>query len=104
MRFSDFSKKTNEILPVTDFNPAEIYLRELRDNYGEFALFFYDSFGGDVIAVLWRAEVKELSDFKLSKFPGRKFDGSKLVFNFDAVIEDFKLLGEGLVRTIEKSK
>lgn len=34
-------------------------------HYNNFALFFHDSYGGDVIAVLWKPTVYQQEDFKV---------------------------------------
>ncbi|KAJ0041623.1 hypothetical protein NL108_010458, partial [Boleophthalmus pectinirostris] len=41
-------------MPVVDYNPVALYLNELRESFGDLALFFCDPFGGTVIAVLWK--------------------------------------------------
>lgn len=39
----------------------------LQENYGEFALFFHDTYGGDIIGVLFKPSVYETRDFKVLK-------------------------------------
>nr|CAD7443268.1 unnamed protein product [Timema bartmani] len=55
-----------EKLPVAGFNPVQCYLQELRETYSEFALFFHDSYGGQVVGVLWIPAAMEVLDFKVS--------------------------------------
>nr|CAD7588547.1 unnamed protein product [Timema genevievae] len=55
-----------EKLPVAGFNPVQCYLKELRETYGEFALFFHDPYGGQVVGVLWIPAAMEVLDFKVS--------------------------------------
>lgn len=73
--------------PIADLNMAETYLKELRVNvhailnktiynlsvasifqaaYDDFALFFYNPFGGDTIAVLWKPSVRIPKEFKVN--------------------------------------
>ena len=55
-----------KILPVIDFDPVKHYVDELRNMYGELAMFFYDTFGGSKIYVLWKPDSlkgKDLNDF-----------------------------------------
>lgn len=49
--------------PAAGFDPVRFYLRELREAYRQFALFFHDPCGGDRIAVLWRPEALEEKPF-----------------------------------------
>ncbi|KAM9331048.1 nucleolar protein 6 [Gastrophryne carolinensis] len=91
--------------PVVDFDPVQLYLKELRDSYGEFALFFYDKYGGDVIGVLWNPSSFTPQGFKTSNINGRMIDPKSnnllLIPNVEAIIEDFRILGDGLVKSIE---
>lgn len=89
-------------IPVVDFNPVQLYLRELRENYGEYVLFFHDSYGGDVIAVLIKPTALEPRDFKVSNVNCRKLNADgKLVLNVSAMLEDFYIIGKGLVKSID---
>ncbi|XP_058116065.1 nucleolar protein 6 [Anopheles ziemanni] len=89
--------------PPVGFDPVALYLKELRDAYGKFALFFYDPCGGDRIAVLWRPDALDTQPFKTSNVNGRMLnaDGT-LDLNVDVLLQDFKLLGLGLVTHVEK--
>lgn len=89
-------------LPIVDFNPVEKYLSVLRENYGKYAMFFHDSYGGNTIGVLWNPKVFESVDFKVSRVNAGMLEGDKIVFNVDAVIEDFYILGKDLVKMIDK--
>lgn len=53
-------------MPIVGFHPVQLYLNELRRNYNHFALFFNDSYGGNIISVLWKPIVFEKQDFKVS--------------------------------------
>uniref|UniRef100_A0A182RJ55 Nucleolar protein 6 n=1 Tax=Anopheles funestus TaxID=62324 RepID=A0A182RJ55_ANOFN len=89
--------------PVAGFDPVRFYLRELRDAYRQFAIFFYDPCGGDRIAVLWRPQALEEKPFTTSNVNGRKItkDGT-LQLNVEALVRDFEVLGQGLVHRIER--
>ncbi|XP_075220979.1 nucleolar protein 6 Mat89Ba isoform X2 [Lycorma delicatula] len=99
-----FDQSRNNI-PVIEFNPVHCYLQELRENYGEFALFFHDTYGGEVIGVLFKPSVYESRDFKVSHVNGRKpvFEEKepKLIFNKEAIVEDFHHIGKHVVKRIE---
>ncbi|XP_070599757.1 nucleolar protein 6 isoform X2 [Erythrolamprus reginae] len=91
--------------PVVGYDPVQCYLQELREAFSDFALFFYDKYGGDVIGVLWKPSAFEPQPFKVSNIKGRMISGAgsqpMVVPNVEAVLEDFKILGEGLVKTLE---
>ncbi|XP_071450181.1 nucleolar protein 6 [Hetaerina americana] len=89
-------------LPPVAFDPVQLFLKELEESYSDFALFFYDCYGGNFIGVLWKPTAFEEKDVKVSHFNGRKLSlqKSKLILNLDAIIEDFYILGKGLVLNI----
>ncbi|XP_011497829.1 PREDICTED: nucleolar protein 6 [Ceratosolen solmsi marchali] len=89
-------------MPVVDFVPVAEYLRELRSIYNDFALFFHDTYGGSVIGVLLRPLTNQERDFKVTNVHCHKLnDNGKLILNVSAMIEDFYILGNGLVETID---
>jgi len=88
-------------LQAVDFDVANYYLEEIRGMFDEFAIFFYDPCEGTKIAVLWKPKAFEPKPFKIKYVSGRKKEGTKLVVDLEAIIDDFSLLGEGLVENIE---
>lgn len=89
-------------IPVTDFDPVQCFLKDLRDDYDDYALFFHDTYGGAVIGVLLKPAALEHKDFKVADVNCRKFDvDGKLVLNISAMIEDFYVLGRSIIRTID---
>ncbi|KAM9509042.1 nucleolar protein 6 [Guaruba guarouba] len=93
------------LFPVVDYDPVQCYLQELRDAFSDLALFFYDKHGGEVIAVLWKPLSFQPQPFKASNVKGRMVTtlNDKLVCvpNVEAILEDFEVLGEGLVKRVE---
>ncbi|XP_062482635.1 nucleolar protein 6 [Pezoporus occidentalis] len=93
------------LFPVVDYDPVQCYLQELRDAFSDLALFFYDKHGGEVIAVLWKPLSFQPQPFKVSNMKGRMVTtlNDKLVCvpNVEAILEDFEVLGEGLVKSVE---
>ncbi|EDV20361.1 uncharacterized protein TRIADDRAFT_32058, partial [Trichoplax adhaerens] len=89
---SDLNKK---YMPVVNFDPVEYYLKELEDAFGDIALFFYNKYGGDFIAVVWKPDA-----FKLQSFKG---SSKKLLMcpDKESILQDFRLLGDNLVSSIE---
>ncbi|XP_023257306.1 nucleolar protein 6 [Seriola lalandi dorsalis] len=97
--------KSGGALPVIDYNPVSFYLMELRDAFGDFALFFCDPYGGTVIAVLWKPKAFISMPFKTSQVSARSVEVTgedvKTVPNVEAILEDFRVMGEGLVKSVE---
>lgn len=73
-----------------------------QDGYSSYALFFHDTYGGTVIGVLLKPAIFECKDFKVADTNCRKLnDDGKLSFNVSAMIEDFYVLGRGIIRAID---
>ncbi|XP_066513150.1 nucleolar protein 6 [Hoplias malabaricus] len=91
--------------PVVDFDPVKLYLSELRDAFGDLALFFHNPYGGTVIAVLWKPKAFQPQQFKTSLMNARKVevtgDMATTVPNVKAIVQDFHIMGEGLVHRVE---
>ncbi|XP_061469328.1 nucleolar protein 6 isoform X2 [Rhineura floridana] len=91
--------------PVVDYDPVQFYLQELQEAFSGLALFFYDKHGGEVIGVLWKPTAFEAQPFKALNMKGRMVSvlGTEplTVPNVEAILEDFKILGEGLVKLVE---
>ncbi|KAL6436886.1 hypothetical protein ACFW04_004922 [Cataglyphis niger] len=88
-------------IPVTDFDPVQCFLKDLRDGYGDYALFFHDTYGGTVIGVLLKPAALEYKNFKVADVNCRKLNSDgKLALNVSAMIEDFYVLGRGIIRAI----
>ncbi|XP_059910266.1 nucleolar protein 6 [Gadus macrocephalus] len=92
-------------MPVIDYNPVALYLSELRDSFGDLALFFCDPYGGTVIAVLWKPKAFKPVPFKTSEIKARrvevKGEQAHSVPNVEAIVEDFSVMGKDLVRSVE---
>uniref|UniRef100_A0A8C3AUI0 Nucleolar protein 6 n=1 Tax=Cyclopterus lumpus TaxID=8103 RepID=A0A8C3AUI0_CYCLU len=86
-------------LPVIDYNPVTLYLAELRDAFGELALFFCDPHGGTVIAVLWKPKAFIPVPFKVRvEVTGEE---ANTIPNIEAILEDFWVMGKGLIKSVE---
>nr|XP_034833632.1 nucleolar protein 6 [Maniola hyperantus] len=93
-----------DVIPVVEFHPVDRYLEELKSAYDDFAVFFHDRYGGDVIAVLWKPDIQELRDLQILNANALKpvsINGeTKYKVNIEAIVEDFRILGAGLVRDV----
>ncbi|XP_045145137.1 nucleolar protein 6 isoform X2 [Echinops telfairi] len=93
------------LMPVLGYDPPQLYLAQLRAAFGDLALFFYDQHGGEVIGVLWKPSSFQPQPFKASGMKGRMAvsRGGELAMvpHVEAILEDFAVLGEGLVQAVE---
>lgn len=89
-------------IPMSDYNPIESYLHELRSAYAHVAVFFYNPFRGNQIAVLWKPNSFEKHELNLNSVMGEivSSDASQLEFNHKQLQSDFMILGEGLVDSV----
>ncbi|XP_070213271.1 nucleolar protein 6-like isoform X2 [Littorina saxatilis] len=94
-----------ETLPVTDFDPAHILLQNLKSVYGDFALFFHDTYGGDVMSVLLKPGVTDPKAVELGHLFGQKptvVDSKPaLTFDLDAMVEAVKVIGGDMVVKVD---
>ncbi|KAB1252202.1 Nucleolar protein 6 [Camelus dromedarius] len=95
----------SSLMPVLGYDPPQLYLAQLREAFGDLALFFYDQHGGEVIGVLWKPTSFQPQPLKASNTKGRMVvsRGGELVMvpNVEAILEDFAILGDGLVQAVE---
>jgi len=86
------------VIPVMEFNPALLLLSELNQSYSHLASFHYDSYGGDLIAVKLKQNLK--SRVKVTEIAGHINRGCETEVNWGAVVEDWRILGDGVVKHI----
>ncbi|KHJ46027.1 nrap protein [Trichuris suis] len=80
-------------IPVIDFNSVSLYLRDLRETYGQLALFFYNHWQGTSIGVIWKPSF-------LSMLRKNNADNKTLSEAANEIIKGFYHLGAGLVQKI----
>lgn len=98
------SRKKSTKLPVVDFDPVKIYMKELERTFSDFALFFHDSYGGNYIAVVWRPNLFLPHSFKTSQVKCRVPAGKtsqKVTVDIDSILNDFQVMGNSLVKLVE---
>ena len=104
------SNLTAHALPVVEFNPVHMFVEELREAFNDVAMFFWDVYGGLKIGVVWKRNNLGEQTFKILnaqyKTVAEKESTSGLcvVPNIPAIISDFKIMGRGLVSSIEELK
>ncbi|GFR09020.1 nucleolar protein 6 [Trichonephila clavata] len=102
--YKAYKHETNEVFPITEYDPVERYLHELRQNFGEYAFFFHDVYGGDFIAVVWKQSSFSPKEFNVSSINNRTLhrNGTQVIPDVERILEDFNILGHGLVEKILK--
>eukprot|EP00112_Aurelia_sp_Birch-Aquarium-sp1_P004342 Seg149.9 transcript_id=Seg149.9/GoldUCD/mRNA.D3Y31 product="Nucleolar protein 6" protein_id=Seg149.9/GoldUCD/D3Y31 len=104
---------TQKSMPVVQFDPAALYLNELKNAFSEVAMFFYDKLGGNVIGVVWKSQAFTPHPFKILglkyRMPSTDSSSEKaassqqcLVPNTAAILEDFRIIGKGLVTDVKR--
>uniref|UniRef100_A0A2K6JX79 Nucleolar protein 6 n=1 Tax=Rhinopithecus bieti TaxID=61621 RepID=A0A2K6JX79_RHIBE len=83
----------SSLMPVLGYDPPQLYLRQLREGLWGIWPFFYDQHG-------WEPQPFKVCCTKGHMVMSR---GEELVMvpNVEAILEDFAVLGEGLVQTVE---
>ncbi|XP_071171681.1 nucleolar protein 6-like isoform X2 [Mytilus edulis] len=104
-------RKYKKNLPVYDYDPVQKYLQEIREKYCNLALFFYDRYGGQVIGVLFNPNAFQPKEFSVNHMFCRKPETSQnghteviMKPNIAAIREDFAIIGEGLVASVQMLK
>eukprot|EP00111_Clytia_hemisphaerica_P000734 TCONS_00002157-protein len=114
---------SNEVLPVVDFDPARSFLDQLQELFNDTAMFFCDQYGGSQIGVVWKRNKLAAQPFKImnakykhveedvaqKKKKKQKAKDTKITTNEEtmlktntkAIIQDFSILGQGLVKNIQ---
>ncbi|CAL1536080.1 unnamed protein product [Lymnaea stagnalis] len=98
-------KSSHLPIPVIAFNPPLQFLQDLRNIFGEFAMFFYDPYGGDLIGLVWKSQALDKKDFKTSHFQYRKPSVDEkgtvtLEVAKECILDDIRVIGGGIVETI----
>eukprot|EP00123_Amoebidium_parasiticum_P006098 comp17152_c0_seq1/m.15971 comp17152_c0_seq1/g.15971 ORF comp17152_c0_seq1/g.15971 comp17152_c0_seq1/m.15971 type:complete len:1225 (-) comp17152_c0_seq1:790-4464(-) len=102
--------------PVANLEPVEKYVSLLRTYFSQYALFFYDRDGGDTVGVVWLPKATASHPFSIAQaaqsmpvsvktpVPGKKKGAApspvSLVPNLASMIAQFRLLGQGLVESV----
>lgn len=77
------------------------FLRELREAFGDVAIFFYNPASGEKIAMLWRPSIKESKNFAASNVNMCKLANEKLSVNVEAILNDIEIIGKGLIKSVD---
>ena len=76
------------------------YVNILTSCYGHIAKFYYDKYGGSVIGVKIIPK-KEDGKLKIGDYKCKIISDGDVVTNWGAAIEDWQILGDGLVKNVE---
>ncbi|KAJ9604136.1 U3 snoRNP protein [Cladophialophora chaetospira] len=90
------------------YDPVELYLHDLEHAFGSSALFFYDKYGGKLIAGLWRPSVLGRKEWRVrlgwSSVPvpsDGDSDKEMCIFNKEATVAEMVNLGVGLAKSVK---
>lgn len=102
--YKSYKFEKNEVFPILEYDPIERYLHELRLNFGKYAFFLHDVYGGDIIAVVWKRSSFAPKEFEVSSIDNQTLykNGTQVVPDVERILEDFEILGSGLVKNIVK--
>ncbi|CAF3563201.1 unnamed protein product [Adineta steineri] len=81
------SKSNNKLLSIVDYDPAQLFVNELRTSYNDQAEFFHDEFGGVMVCVLWKPSKNTTN-------------GHNNNVDYVKIIDQWKLLGTGIIKEI----
>jgi len=91
--------KDDRTLPVLEYNPALKLVQELNQSFDNIAKFYYDKYGGSVIGVKVKKDVQK--QVKIGKIGGHITRGKETELNWGAIVEDWKILGQGIVASVK---
>lgn len=89
LKFEKYSPEDSKYIPVTNFDPVQSYLKELREIFDDYCIFFYDPYGGLKIGVLLKPDVLKPKPPKVSYMLARKYRNDNLVLDIETITEDF---------------
>lgn len=96
------STDTCQAMADIGFDPAQYYLRDLTCCHSDRALFFHNEDEPGKIGVLWKKQAFADRDFKIGECLCHDMIAEDRVrCDVNAIIEDFRVLGDGLVKEIE---
>eukprot|EP00038_Savillea_parva_P031344 m.85330 g.85330 ORF g.85330 m.85330 type:complete len:1166 (-) comp9627_c0_seq2:2267-5764(-) len=110
--YKNLTLAAGDDLPRVDFDPPQLLIADLAAEHQDVAHFFYDRYGGPVVGVVWQPQVVSPHPFKAAyshhvapvengKGKGKGKEAAALVhLNVDAVLENFAVVGGGLVSKV----
>lgn len=83
---------------------AKEFVEILKETFSNYALFFYNDYGGDTIGIVWKPEAFKVASFDITKMKYHKIsssaasDGSlQMEVNFDEILEEIELIGGEII-------
>ena len=90
-----------------EWNPVKSLISKLRSKYGEYAVFFYNEFSPDIIAMIWRpaAFVPNAFSAMMSEFQSPVLkcwkDDSLVIANTDDLMTEISYAGRDMLSDIK---
>jgi len=85
-------------VPILEYDPALIFVKELNESFPNIGKFYYDKYGGSVIGVTVNKDLGK--KVKLGNIGGYMTRGRETELNWGAIVEDWQILGQGLVKSV----
>lgn len=95
------------VCPQHEWQPVKAAVNALRSKYNDYALFFYNEFAPDVIAMIWRPDAFKPQPFSaiVSEFkrPAAEFwkDDSLAITNTDDLMAEVVFFAKHMVSTFK---
>lgn len=100
-------EETSDVIPTVNFDPVKLYVKGLEDAFSDHAMFFYDEFGGNFIAVKWNTPAFTAKPTQVSSMVAATPNTASpnilttVVPNVEGILSDFQVIGDGLVKSME---
>ena len=91
---------------VVGFSPVDLFVRDLRRQFHRHALFYYDRYGTNLIAVRFKKESFEQTHLTVSNAPykapllDKKGSAVAVIPNMDEILAEIRQLGKGVVKDV----
>ncbi len=102
---SEMASTSAAPFPVVDFDPAARYLSELRESFSGLADFYHGGpEGAPVVGVRLAREAREQTEREsIRQSSGHFVHAGRLLPNVDAMVEDLRVMGQGIVKDVKVS-
>uniref|UniRef100_A0A0K2U888 Nucleolar protein 6 n=1 Tax=Lepeophtheirus salmonis TaxID=72036 RepID=A0A0K2U888_LEPSM len=96
------NSKHELIIPIVDFDPIQCYIGSLQASYGDIARFYFSKSYPHLIGVKLNKEcLYKVSKSMMRPHGKRLKTENELVPNVDAMLDDLRIMGRGIVKEID---
>ncbi|KAI1723264.1 nrap protein nucleotidyltransferase domain 4 domain-containing protein [Ditylenchus destructor] len=98
------SQSDGRSFPIVDYDPVKRYVKELRNSFDSVAIFFYNAYKSYAVGVMLRPSFyrsdRDPKTITGSHLRTKDRERNALIANIDALVEDFRIMGGRLIRTV----